>query len=49
MDAINQLEPVSSDNKTVRPVIPLFYWPLAAALALFVILIFPYFVRAPKS
>lgn len=35
LDSINQLEPVSSDNKTVRPITALFYWPLAFALLFF--------------
>lgn len=41
LDAINQLEPVSTDNKTARPIMPLFYWPLAAALLLLCLAIFP--------
>jgi Ca-activated chloride channel family protein len=41
LDAINQLEPISTDNKTARPITSLFYWPLAAALLLFSLLIFP--------
>jgi len=42
LEAINQLEPVSTDNKTARPVIPLFYWPLAAAIVFFSLIIFPF-------
>jgi Ca-activated chloride channel homolog len=41
MDVINQLEPVSSESKTARPITSLFYWPLAAALLFFALLIFP--------
>jgi Ca-activated chloride channel family protein len=31
---LDQLEPVESDQETVRPVDELFYWPLSAALLL---------------
>ncbi|MES2216966.1 MAG: VWA domain-containing protein [Pseudomonadota bacterium] len=41
LDAINELEPVSSESKTARPITPLFYWPLAAALLFFSLVIFP--------
>ena len=41
LDAINQLEPVSSANKTARPVTALFYWPLSAALLLFTLILLP--------
>jgi Ca-activated chloride channel family protein len=45
LDAINQLEPISADNKTVRPITALFYWPLTASLLCFSLLIFPNFGR----
>lgn len=45
LEAINQLEPISTDIKTARPITPLFYWPLAAALVFFSLLIFPDFSR----
>ncbi len=45
LESINQLEPVSTENKTARPSIPLFYWPLAAALLFISLLIFPNFKR----
>lgn len=41
LEAINQLEPISAENKTARPITPLFYWPLAVALIFFSLLIFP--------
>jgi Ca-activated chloride channel family protein len=41
LEAINQLEPVNTENKTARPIAPLFYWPLACALLFFSLLIFP--------
>lgn len=41
LESINELEPIASENKTARPKIALFYWPLAAALLLFSLLIFP--------
>jgi Ca-activated chloride channel family protein len=41
LDVINQLEPVSAESKTARPETSLFYWPLAAALLFFSLLIFP--------
>jgi Ca-activated chloride channel family protein len=41
LDAINKLEPVSAENKTARPVTALFYWPLAAALFFFTLILFP--------
>jgi len=41
LESINQLEPISSENKTVRPITALFYWPLAAALFFFTLIIFP--------
>jgi Ca-activated chloride channel family protein len=41
LESINQLEPVSSDNKTARPITALFYWPLAAALLFVTLIIFP--------
>lgn len=45
LDAINQLEPISADNKTARPITSLFYWPLAVALICLVLLIFPRILR----
>lgn len=45
LEAINQLEPISTENKTARPITALFYWPLAAALFIFSLLIFPNFNR----
>ena len=41
LESINKLEPVSAENKTARPIIALFYWPLAAALLFFSLIIFP--------
>jgi Ca-activated chloride channel family protein len=41
LEAINQLEPVISDSRTARPVTPLFFWPLAAALLFISLFIFP--------
>lgn len=41
LEAINQLEPISTESKTARPITALFYWPLAVALLLFSIIIFP--------
>jgi Ca-activated chloride channel family protein len=41
LDAINKLEPVSSDDVTARPITALFYWPLTAALLFFSLLLFP--------
>jgi Ca-activated chloride channel family protein len=41
LDSINKLEPVSSDIQTARPITALFYWPLAAALLFFILIIFP--------
>jgi Ca-activated chloride channel family protein len=41
LDAINKLEPVSSEDKTARPITALFYWPLAAALLFFTLIFFP--------
>jgi len=38
-EAVNQLEPVSQEQKFYRPVKALFYWPLAAALGLSALLI----------
>lgn len=49
LDAINQLEPISTENKTARPIISLFYWPLAAALLLFSLLIYPGLGRRMQS
>lgn len=40
-EAINELEPISAPISTMRPITALFYWPLAAAVLLFFILIFP--------
>jgi len=40
LESINKLEPVSSDSKTARPITALFYWPLAAALFFFTVVIF---------
>ena len=34
LESINQLEPISLEAKSARPVIALFYWPLAGALLL---------------
>ncbi|MHB1948291.1 MAG: vWA domain-containing protein [Gammaproteobacteria bacterium] len=42
LDSINRLEPISSENKTARPITALFYWPLAAALFFFTLIIFPH-------
>ena len=41
LESINKLEPVNSENKTARPITALFYWPLAAALLFFSLIIFP--------
>lgn len=41
LESINQLEPISAEAKTARPITALFYWPLAAALVFFGLLIFP--------
>lgn len=41
LESINQLEPVSIESKTVRPITALFYWPLLISLLLFSLLIFP--------
>lgn len=41
LESINKLEPVNSANKTARPITALFYWPLAAALLFFTLIIFP--------
>ena len=41
LEAINDLEPINNDGKTLRPITALFYWPLAAALLLVFIFIFP--------
>lgn len=43
LDMINKLEPVNSENKMARPITSLFYWPLAAALFIFTLIIFPKF------
>lgn len=48
LDGINQLEPVATDNKTVRPITALFYWPLLASLLLFSLFIFPGFRRVAQ-
>lgn len=45
LDSINQLEPISTDNKTARPITSLFYWPLALALICLSLLIFPRKIR----
>lgn len=45
LEAIDQLEPISTENKTARPITALFYWPLAAALIILAILIFPNFSK----
>jgi Ca-activated chloride channel family protein len=45
LDAINQLEPINTENKTARQVAPLFYWPLAFSLLFFALLIFPNFKK----
>jgi len=47
LEAINQLEPVAAEGKMIRSITSLFYWPLAAALLLTLILIFPY-LRQPR-
>jgi Ca-activated chloride channel homolog len=49
LDAINQLEPISTENKTARPITSLFYWPLAAALLLFSLLVYPGLGRRMQS
>lgn len=41
LGSINQLEPISTESKTARPITPLFYWPLAAALICISLLMFP--------
>lgn len=41
LESINKLEPVRSENKTARPIVALFYWPLAVALFFFTLIIFP--------
>lgn len=43
LEAINQLEPISANGNRFRPITALFYWPLAFALMLIVVYIFPYF------
>jgi len=43
LDAINQLEPISSEINTARPVTCLFYWPLSAALLMFAFLLLSIF------
>jgi Ca-activated chloride channel homolog len=43
LEAINQLEPINTENKTARPITSLFYWPLAVALLFLCLLIFPDF------
>lgn len=43
LEAINELEPINDDVNTVRPITALFYWPLAFALLLTFVLIFPNF------
>jgi len=42
LEKINLLEPISINAKSARPVISLFYWPLAGAFLLLLILIFPH-------
>lgn len=42
---IDKLEPVNIEVSTVRPVSALFYWPLAVALLLMLILLFPHLQR----
>lgn len=37
LHSINQLEPVSAESKTARPISALFFWPLAAALIFFMV------------
>lgn len=44
---LDQLEPVKTDSKVVRPQKELFYWPLTFALLLHVLLIFPYLNHWP--
>lgn len=41
LESINKLEPVSSENKTARPITALFYWPLTAALFFLTLIIYP--------
>lgn len=43
LESINDLEPVNTSGDTVRPITALFYWPLAAALLLIFLFIFPNF------
>lgn len=38
-EVVNQLEPVAQEQKFYRPVKPLFYWPLAAALGISALLV----------
>lgn len=49
LDSINKLEPVSSESKTARPITALFYWPLAAALLFFTLILFPAFNVKSRS
>lgn len=43
LESINELEPVSTDTQSARPITALFYWPLAVVLILLTVLIFPNF------
>lgn len=43
-DSINQLEPVAADNDSLRPLHPLYPWPLALALLFSVVLAWRYVV-----
>lgn len=42
LEAISKLEPIDTEKNNFRPITALFYWPLALALLLTSILIFPY-------
>lgn len=48
LEAINQLEPINATSNTMRPITALFYWPLAGALLLISVLIFPNFSMKPR-
>lgn len=48
LEAINQLEPIEAEGKTMRSITSLFYWPLAAALLLIFVLIYPHLSLKPR-
>jgi Ca-activated chloride channel family protein len=41
LESINQLEPIDTQVDVIRPITALFYWPLAMALLLMLIFLFP--------